>query len=96
MVEFDVLFMGKPLTTSPEKSIEYLTAKSNSFGGPAGFMLFCIITNGKGRFRMPAVGQWVLNVYTRQNVTADNDLKHLADKCMRVLYPSTLSFSVKP
>ncbi len=96
LVEFDVSFMGKPLNSSPEISIEYLTAKSNSFGDPDGFMLSCIIFNGKAKFRMPAAGQWVLNVYTRQNVTPDNDLKHLADKCTTVLYSSTLSFSVKP
>ena len=96
LVEFDVFFMGKPLNTSPEKSIEYLTATSDSFGGPDGFMLSCVLYNGKGQFRMPAAGQWVLNVYTRQNVTPENDLRHLADKCTTVLYSSTLSFSVKP
>ena len=95
-VEFKITFMGKPLNTSPEKSIEYITASSNTFGGPDKFALSAMISGGKGGFRMPSAGQWLVNVYTRQVVTKDNDLKHLADKCTTVLYSSTVSFNVKP
>ncbi len=96
LVKVDVMFMGKPLTTSPEKSIEYLTAMSNSYGGPDKFMLACVVFGGKGQFRMPAAGQWVLNIYTRQDVKSDNDLKQYAGKCTTMLYSSTLSFHVAP
>ena len=96
LVEFDILFMGKPLTTSPEESIEYVTATSNTFGGPDGFGLSAIVFGGKGRFRMPTAGQWLVNVYTRQEVTKDNVLKHLWGKCTASVYASTITFNVKP
>jgi hypothetical protein len=51
---------------------------------------------GKAQFRMPAAGQWVVNVYFSHEVTTKNELKHLADKCTRVVYASTVSFHVKP
>ena len=94
-VPFEVTFMGKPLSTSFE-SHEYLTATSNSFGGPDGFFLSSMIYKGKARFRMPAAGQWVVNVYVHQDVTGKNELKHLADKCTIVYYGATVSFHVKP
>ena len=96
LVEFDILFRGKPLTTSPEQSIEYITATSNTFGGPDGFALSSLIFGGKGHFRMPTAGQWMVNVYTRQEVTPDSNLKHLVGKCTVSLYASTISFNVKP
>lgn len=96
LVEFDIRFMGKPLTTSPEESIEYITASSNTFGGPDKFSLAAIIFGGKARFRMPTAGQWLVNVYTRREVKKDNDLKHLWGKCSASLYASTITFNVKP
>lgn len=96
LVEFDVLFMGKPLTTSPEESIEYITATSNTFGGPDQFSLAAIVFNGKGQFRIPTAGQWLVNVYTRREVAKDKSLKHLQDKCTAAVYASTITFNVKP
>jgi len=96
MVSFKVTFMGRPLSSSPEKSLEYLTATSNAFGGPDGFFIGAMIFNGKAQFRMPAAGQWVVNLYFSQDVTRKNELKHLADKCTRIVYASTISFNVKP
>lgn len=95
-VDFEILFMGKPLTTRPETSFEYITAKSNSFGGPDGFSLSSVINDGKGGFRMPAAGQWLVNVYTRQNVTSENEAKAYFGKCTTIVISSTISFNVKP
>ncbi len=96
LVKFKVLFMGKELSTDPALSIEYITAQSDAFGATEKFSLASILYNGKGQFRIPTAGNWLVNVYTRQNVTANNELKHLANKCTTVLYSSSVTFSVKP
>jgi len=96
LVRFKVLFMKKELTTDPSVSLEYITAKSDAFGAPDKFTLSAPLFGGKGQFRMPAAGNWLVNVYTRQNVSPDNRLKHLAPKCTTVLYSSSVTFQVKP
>jgi uncharacterized GH25 family protein len=95
VVPFQITFMGKPFSCGPD-SIEYLTATSNAFGGPDGFFLSAYIMNGEAQFRMPAAGQWMVNVYVRQEVTPESDLKELVGKCTTVYYASTISFNVKP
>ena len=95
VVPFQITFMGKPFSCGAD-TIEYITATSNSFGGPDGFFLSAYIINGKAQFRMPAAGQWVVNVYVRQDVTSESDLKELVGKCTTVYYASTISFNVKP
>jgi len=95
VVPFQISFMGKPFSCGPG-GIEYITATSNSFGGPDGFFLSAYIMNGKAQFRMPAAGQWVVNVYVKQNVTPESDLKELVGKCTTVYYAGTISFNVKP
>ena len=95
LVQFKIFFMGKNLNTSPEISIEYITAMSDPFGGRDRFTLSCMIFDGKGQFSMPAAGQWHVNVYTRQEVTADNDLKHLF-KHYTALFSSSITFKVNP
>jgi uncharacterized GH25 family protein len=65
VVPFQITFMGKPFSCTTKA--EYITATSNSFGGPDGFFLSAYIMNGKAQFRMPAAGQWVANVYVRQD-----------------------------
>jgi len=95
LVSFRVTFMDKPVVISP-KNIRYLTATSNSFGGPDNFFLAAYIMNGKAQFRMPAAGQWVANVYVKQDVTPESDLKKLVGKCTTVYYAGTISFNVKP
>ncbi len=96
LVKFKVLFMGKELNTDPSLSLEYITAKSDAFGAAEKFSLASLLFNGEGQFRLPAAGNWLINVYTRQDVTRDNALKHLAGKCTTVLYSSSLTFTVKP
>ena len=95
-VNFKITFMGKPLTSNPLKDFEYITATSNTFGGPDKFTLAAIIFGGKGRFRIPTAGQWVVSVWHRQVVAGNPDLKHLAKKCHTVLRSATISFNVKP
>jgi uncharacterized GH25 family protein len=95
LVPFQITFMGKPVVISP-KNVRYLTATSNSFGGPDNFFLAAYIMNGKAQFRMPAAGQWVANVYVKQDVTPESDLKELVGKCTTVYYAGTISFNVKP
>ena len=95
VVPFQITFMGKPFSCGPG-GIEYITATSNSFGGPDGFFLSAYIMNGKAQFRMPAAGQWVANVYVRQDVTPESNLKKLVGKCTTVYYAGTISFNVKP
>lgn len=95
VVPFQITFMGKPFSCGPG-GIEYITATSNSFGGPDGFFLAAYIMNGKAQFRMPAAGQWVANIYVRQDVTPESNLKDLVGKCTMVYYAGTISFNVKP
>jgi uncharacterized GH25 family protein len=95
LVPFEISFMGKPLSSGAD-SIQYLTATSNSFGGPDNFFLAAYIMNGKAQFRMPAAGQWVANVYVKQDVTPESNLKELVGKCTTVYYAGTISFNVKP
>ena len=96
MVSFKVTLMGEPLSTMPEKGLEYITATSNTFGGPDGFFLSAMLHNGKGSFRMPTAGQWVVNVYTSYDVDPEKGPKALAEKCTKVFYAGTISFNVKP
>jgi hypothetical protein len=42
-------------------------------------------------FRMPAAGQWVANIYVKQDVTPEGDLKELVGKCTTVYYAGTIS-----
>ena len=86
----------KPLSTTPEKGLEYITATSNTFGGPDGFFLSAMLHNGKGSFRLPTAGQWVVNVYTSYDVDPEKDPKTLVGKCTKVFYAGTISFNVKP
>ena len=95
MVHFDVSFMGKPFSCTQD-TIQYMTATSNTFGGPDNFSLYSYLINGKAQFRMPAAGQWVVNVYVKQDVTPESDLKELVGKCTTVYYAGTISFNVKP
>ncbi len=96
LVKFKVMFMGKELTTDPSLSLEYITAKSDAFGAAENFSIASLLFDGNGQFRVPTAGNWLVNVYTRQNVTEDNALKHLTKKCTTVLYSSSITFTVKP
>ena len=73
-----------------------VTATSNTFGGPDKFTLAATIAGGKGGFRMPTAGQWVVSVWYRQVVKGNPDLKRYAKKCQVLLRAATVSFNVKP
>ncbi|MFW5498819.1 MULTISPECIES: DUF4198 domain-containing protein [unclassified Maridesulfovibrio] len=98
-VTFQVDFMGKPFTCTQE-SMEFLLASSNTFGGEGGgelegFFLSAYIVNGRARIKMPTAGQWLINVFSRQDVTPDNELKVLSDSCRKVYFGSSITFNVK-
>ena len=95
VLPFQISLMGKPFSMGAD-NIEYMTAHSNSFGGPDGFFLAAYIINGKAQFRMPVAGQWVVSVYVHQEVTPENNLKELVGKCKTAYYAGTISFNVKP
>ncbi|PIE64081.1 MAG: nickel transporter [Desulfobacterales bacterium] len=94
MVEVDVLFYGKPLTATA-KSMEYITAASNSFGQPDGFALFSYVMGGKAQFRVQSAGQWVISVNHKDDVTEDGPLKELYGKANQVYHGASLTFTVK-
>jgi uncharacterized GH25 family protein len=95
VVPFRILFMGTPLSSEAD-NYEYLTATSNTFGGPDNFFLSAYILDGEAQFRLPTAGQWVVNVYIIRNVTPEYDFNELVGKCETVYYSSTVSFTVKP
>lgn len=96
LVKFRVTLLGDPLSTTPEKGLEYLTANSNTFGGPDKFFLASMLHKGEAQFRMPAAGQWVVNIYTSYDVDPENGPEELIGKCTKVFYSGTVSFHVKP
>lgn len=95
MVEFDTEFMGKKLNTT-SKSIEYMTAFSDTYAMPDGFQLMSFIMNGKTQFRVPEAGHWLVSVYVKKDVADTPELAHLKGKVLSVFYGATLSFTVKP
>lgn len=94
MVEVDVLFYGEPLTATA-KSIEYITAASNSFGQPDGFSLYSYIIDGKAQFRIQSAGQWIINVTHKDDVTEDGSLSELYGKSDQVYHGASLTIHVK-
>jgi uncharacterized GH25 family protein len=94
MVEVEVLFYGRPLT-STAKSIEYITAHSSSFGQNDGFCLYSPIMNSKARFRVQSAGQWMISVNHKEDVTSDGPLKDLHGKAERVYQSASLTFSAR-
>jgi len=94
LIEVDVLFCGKPLNATA-KSIEYITAHSNSFGQSDGFKLYCHIAEGKAQFRVQSAGQWMISVNHKDDVTEDGPLKDLYGKADQVYHGASLTFNVK-
>lgn len=98
-VTFQVLFMGEPFSCTQE-SMEFLLASSNVFGGEAsgeleGCFLSSYIVNGRAAIKVPAAGQWLVNVFSRQDVSADNELRELRDSCRKVYYSSSATFTAR-
>ncbi len=94
LVEVEVLFYGKPLSVNA-KSIDYITAHSNSFGQSDGFMLFSYLMNGKAQFRVQSAGEWMISVNHKEDVTKDGPLKDLVGKAEQVYHGATLTFTAK-
>lgn len=94
LVEVDVVFYGQPLTATA-KSIEYITAHSQSFGQSDGFSLFSYIMDGKAQFRVQSAGQWMISVSHKDDVTPDGPLKDLVGKADQVYHGASLTFTVK-
>ncbi|WP_321390033.1 DUF4198 domain-containing protein [uncultured Desulfuromusa sp.] len=94
LVEVEVLFYGKPLSSSA-KSMEQITAVSSSFGQSDGFYLGSAIKKGKAQFRVQSSGQWIINVAHKDDVTPDGPLKNLVGKAQQVYHGASLTFAVK-
>ncbi len=94
LVEVDVLFYSKPLSATA-KSLDYITAHSDSFGQNDGFSLFSYLMEGKAQFRVQSAGQWVISVNHKEDVTPDGPLKDLEGKAEQVYHSATLTFTVK-
>jgi len=94
LVEFEVLFYGKPLSNSP-KADAYILASSASFGQSDNFSLHSYISNGKAQFRVQSAGQWKVQCKTKGRVTKDGKHKDLYGKANTLVNASTLTFNVK-
>lgn len=95
LVDFMVTFRGKPVNSDGQK-IHYLTAMSNAFGGPDGFHLGDMLIDGKATYRMPAAGQWMVNIFYSQEVANNPDLADFKGRCGIVHTAASVSFDVKP
>jgi len=94
LVEFEVLFYGKPLHSSP-KADAYITASSSSFGQSDHFSLHSNIKNGKAQFRVQSSGQWKVECKSKEKVTKGGKHKSLYGKTNTLINASTLTFNVK-
>jgi len=92
---FKVLFFKKSYSSTPS-NIARITAHSNTFGGPDNYYLAANLIDGKAGIRIPAPGQWVVNVYVSQDVEKNKALSSLTGKCLQVHHTASLSFTVKP
>ncbi|SDU29427.1 MULTISPECIES: DUF4198 domain-containing protein [Desulfobacula] len=95
IVSFEASLNGKKLNCDMD-GMNYLLAKSNTYGVPDGFMLSAYIMDGKARVRIPTAGEWVVIVMVQKEVTPENELKDLVGKCTMVHYGATVSMNVKP
>lgn len=94
LVKFEVLFNGIPLTVTA-KNMNYITAKSNTFGQKDGFSLLSYINNGKAQFRVQSPGKWIVSCNYKEDVKKEGKLKSLYGKVEQFFSTSTLTFNVK-
>ncbi|MCG3681601.1 DUF4198 domain-containing protein, partial [Aliarcobacter butzleri] len=94
LVEFEVLFEGKPLNLTAS-SMDYISADSNTFGQNDSFSLMSYIINGKAQFRVQSAGQWRVSCEHKDTVTKDGNLRDLFGKVEQVFNTSSLTFNVK-
>lgn len=94
-VAFEVSYLGKPLSSGAD-GVFTMTGTSRSFGGSGKTSIMSYIRNGCCRMRMPATGQWLMQVKLRKAVASTAGLAALKGKCQLVNYTSSLTFHVKP
>lgn len=94
-VEFEVVFMGKPLSAGTEGKF-YMSGISRSSGASDRTFLMSYLEEGRCRFRMPAAGQWLMQVSAQRVVADVPELSNLEDKCRTVNYTSSFTFHVSP
>jgi hypothetical protein len=95
LVSFETTLNDKKLTCNMH-GMNYLFAVSNTYGGPDGFMLSSYIMDGKASLRIPTAGQWMIIAMVQKNVSPENELKSLAEKCRTVHYMSTVTLTARP
>jgi uncharacterized GH25 family protein len=94
LVRFKVLFYGKPLSVSA-KSMDYISASSNTFGQKDGFALMSYIKDGIAQFRVQSAGQWIVTCNHKDTVDKEGKLKSLFGKVNYVFNSASLTFNVK-
>ncbi len=94
IVEFEVLFFGKPLNASAKK-VATLNAMSNIFGQGEGFSIASKVKKGKAKFRVQSKGQWIVHCHNGEDVTKEGPLKDLYGKVNKVFHSASLTFNVK-
>jgi uncharacterized GH25 family protein len=94
LVRFKVLFYGKPLNVSA-KSMDYISASSNTFGQNDGFALMSYVKDGIAQFRVQSAGQWIVTCNHKDTVNKEGKLKNLFGKVNYVFNSASLTFNVK-
>jgi uncharacterized GH25 family protein len=94
-VEFEVVFMDKPFSAGTEGKF-YMTGISRSSGASDRTFLMSYLEEGRCRFRMPAAGQWLMQVSAERAVAEVPELYDLKSKCKTVSYTSSFTFDVNP
>lgn len=89
MVEVEVLFYGKPQSTTGENNVDIRA------GIGKGSTLHSNLINGKAKFRVQSKGQWIISTFKGEEVTKEGKLKDLYGKASIVYHTATLTFNVK-
>jgi len=95
MVEFEVLFYGKPYDKVAKKGEAKLTLFSNPISQGEGLSLTAPVYKGIAKFAVPSKGQWMIMAILDQKVKKEGELKDLHGKVNSVMFSSTLTFHVK-
>lgn len=95
LVEVEVLFDGEPLKRNPKKDRDFISAYSTDFGQPDKFTMVSSIRDGKAKFRVQTIGQWLVEVKHKKDVTKDGPLKDLVGQVLQDSHRATITFHVK-
>jgi uncharacterized GH25 family protein len=94
LVEFKVLFMGKPVNNSPRGN-EFITASTPAFDKGKHFSLYSVVKKGNAQFIVQCPGQWMVNCSHKGKVDKDGPLKDLYGKADLSFAGATLTFNAK-